>query len=276
MAMAVTKTLEMFQHAMGDIYDAEHRFLRGQQLMITKATDPQLQNLLKEHVEQTRQQIRNLEEVFSLLGQRPKGVTCESARGLVVEAARSMDEAATDGLRDFLIASAATKVEHYEIASYRGLVMVAELMEQDQIKGLLEQNLRQEEHAADLLERSAPQLLRKALLTQTTAGPVPVSQETVGTEPHAREQAGEETVVREPHAAGVGQIRPGMAVIGSHAGHVGRVKEVRTADFLVNRPARRDVYVPVDAIEEISGDTIVLKVMADDVDGMGWEKPAIT
>ena len=258
--MAMTNPLEMFQYEIGDIYDAERRFLRGQQLMVLKATDPQLQDLLKEHVEQTRQQIRTLKEVFSLLGQRPKGMTCDSARRLVVEAAKTMEEAATDSLRDVLIGRAAAKVEHYEIATYRGLVMAAELTGQDQIKSLLEQNLHQEEHTADLLERSAPQLLRKALLTQTAAGPAP---------------AIEETVVTEPHVAGVGQIKPGMAVIGSYAGSVGQVKEVRTTDFLVNRPAKRDVYVPVDAIEELTGDTIVLKVPADDVDSMGWEKPRI-
>jgi ferritin-like metal-binding protein YciE len=256
--MAMTNPLEMFQHEVGDIYDAEQRFLRGQQLMVIKATDPQLQNLLKEHVEQTRQQIQTLKEVFSLLGQRPKGVTCDSAQRLVVEAAKTMEEAATNGIRDILIGRAAAKVEHYEIASYRGLVTAAELMGQDQIKSLLEQNLQQEEHAADLLERSAPQLLQKVL--QTTAGPVPAIQE---------------TVVRPRHVAKVGQIKPGMAVIGSYAGSVGQVKEVRTTDFLVNRPAKRDVYVPVDAIEELSGDTIVLKVTADDVDSMGWEKPAL-
>ena len=58
--MAMTNPLEVFQYEVGDIYDAERRFLRGQQLMVIKATDPELQNLLKEHVEQTRQQIRNL------------------------------------------------------------------------------------------------------------------------------------------------------------------------------------------------------------------------
>jgi ferritin-like metal-binding protein YciE len=260
MTMAMTNPLEMFQYEVSDIYDAEHRFLRGQQLMVIKATDPQLQNLLKEHVEQTRQQIQTLKEVFSLLGQRPKGVTCDGARGLVVEAAKSMEEAATDTLRDVLIGSAAAKVEHYEIASYRALVTAAELTGQDQIKSLLEQNLHQEEHAADLLERSAPQLLQKVLLTQPTAGPVSAIQE---------------TVVTQPHVANVGQIRPGMAVFGSYAGSVGQVKEVRSTDFLVNRPAKRDVYVPVDAIEEMIGDTIVLKVKADDVDSMGWEKPKI-
>jgi ferritin-like metal-binding protein YciE len=258
--MAMTNPVEMFQHEVGDIYDAEERFLRGQQLMVLKATDTQLQNLLKEHVEQTRQQIRNLKEVFSLLGQRPKGVTCDSAQRFVVEAAKTIEESATDGIRDVLIGRAAAKVEHYEIASYRALVVAAELMGHDQIKSLLEQNLHQEEHAADLLERSAPQLLQKVLLTQPTAGPVPVIQE---------------TVVTQPHVANVGQIRPGMAVFGSYAGSVGHVKEVRSTDFLVDRPARRDVYVPVDAIEEMIGDTIVLKVTADDVDSMGWEKPRI-
>jgi hypothetical protein len=71
---------EMFQHEVGDIYDAEHRFLTGQQEMLTNATDPQLQGLIRQHMAQTQQHIKNLDQVFTLLGQQPKGVMCDSPR----------------------------------------------------------------------------------------------------------------------------------------------------------------------------------------------------
>jgi ferritin-like metal-binding protein YciE len=168
--MAMRNAQEMFQHEVGDIYDAENRFLKGQQEMLTKASDPQLQGLIKQHIEQTQQQIRNLDQVFSLLGQQPKGVTCDSAQGLVTEAQKAMQDAASDPIRDVLIDTAAAKVEHYEIASYRSLITDAELMGQREIQTLLQQNLQQEEQTAQLLEQTAPQLVRKALATAGRAG----------------------------------------------------------------------------------------------------------
>src|ERR671934_430984 len=100
MTMAMMTAQEMFQHEVGDIYDAENRFLKGQQEMLTKASDPQLQGLIRRHIEQTQQHIKNLDQVFGLLGQQPKAVTCDSAQGLVTEAQKAMQEAASDPIRD--------------------------------------------------------------------------------------------------------------------------------------------------------------------------------
>ena len=137
--MAMMTTQEMFQHEVGDIYDAEHRFLKGQQEMLNKASDPQLQGLIRQHIEQTQQHIKNLDQVFGLLGQQPQGVMCDSAQGLVTEAHKAMQDAASDPIRDVLIDTAAAKVEHYEIASYRGLITDAQLMGQTEIQDLLQQ-----------------------------------------------------------------------------------------------------------------------------------------
>ena len=166
--MAMRNAQEMFQHEVGDIYDAENRFLRGQQEMLTKASDPQLQGLIRQHIEQTQQHIRNLEGVFNLLGQQPKGVTCDSAQGLVTEARKAMQDAASDPIRDVLIDTAAAKVEHYEIASYRSLITDAVLMGQTEIQNLLQQNLQQEEQTAQKAEQSAPLLLQKAMQAETS------------------------------------------------------------------------------------------------------------
>ena len=66
-----------------------------------------------------------------------------------------------------------------------------------------------------------------------------------------------------------------MAVVGSDASQVGQVKDVRDADFLVDRPRQRDVYVPFDAIQETTGNRIMLNLPADRVDDMDWEKPSL-
>lgn len=166
------KTLnDKFLHELGDIYDAEHQFLKGQQEMLQSATDSKLKEMITQHIEQTRQQIKNLEQVFQAVGEQPKREMCDGAKGLVSEGQKLLKETANAAeVRDCAIAGAASKVEHYEIATYRGLIASAELMGQREVVSLLQQNLEQEESTAELIEQSLPELLRKAQGTQGIGG----------------------------------------------------------------------------------------------------------
>jgi ferritin-like metal-binding protein YciE len=161
--MAINSLQEKFIHELGDIYDAEHQFLKGQEEMLRSATDSRLQQMIQQHIEQTRQQISNLEQVYNALGQKPERVMCDGAKGIVSEGQKILKE--TSGapeLRDCAIVGAASKVEHYEISTYRGLIQGAQLMGQQRIVSLLLQNLQQEENTAKLVEQSTPPLLEKA------------------------------------------------------------------------------------------------------------------
>lgn len=161
--MAISTPEEKFQHEIGDIYDAEHRFLEAQQQMLDQATNAELKTMLQEHIGETEAQIQNLERIYEALGQKPKRVKCQAAVGLVTEGQKTLEEAETPALRDCVIAAAAAKVEHYEVAAYRTLVMGAEGMGQDNVLKLLKQNLRQEEQTAKRVEASAPALLQQAM-----------------------------------------------------------------------------------------------------------------
>jgi ferritin-like metal-binding protein YciE len=166
-SMAIQTTREKFLFEVSDIYDAEHRFLEGMQLMARKASDRTLQTMIQDHILQTEGHIKNLGQVYSVLGEKPKRHTCDAAAGLVTEARKSMDEAGTDPISDCLIGAAAARNEHYEIASYRGLIASARGMSQPEIVSLLEQNLWQEEQTAQKLEQSAPQLVQHALAQES-------------------------------------------------------------------------------------------------------------
>ena len=74
---------------------------------------------------------------------------------------------------------------------------------------------------------------------------------------------------------GVFQVSHGMEVVGADGAHVGRLKEMRLADILVDRPLKRDVYVPFTAIQGVRGDTIVLTIPAAQVDQMDWPQPPL-
>ncbi len=66
-----------------------------------------------------------------------------------------------------------------------------------------------------------------------------------------------------------------MEVVGSDDQPVGRVKEVREGDFLVDRPSARDIYVPMDAVTDVVNNQVRLNVQAHEVDDMGWPKPSL-
>ena len=167
--MPIKTTQEKYLHELGDIYDAESRFLKAQQEMVQQATDPQLKSGIQQHIEETQQQIKTLEQVFQLLGERAKAEACKAAQGIVAEGQQNMKDAGTDEIRDCLIGSTAAKVEHYEISSYRGLIVGAELMGKQEVVQLLRQNLQQEEQTAQRLESNAPKLLQKAMQAEGAA-----------------------------------------------------------------------------------------------------------
>jgi ferritin-like metal-binding protein YciE len=160
--MPISSSEEKFQHELADMYDAEHRFLEAMGKMRDMARDEKLQMVLEEHMQQTEQQIANLEQVFSEIGKGPERQECLGSMGLVDEATRMMEEAGTAEIRDAIIAGAATKAEHYEMVGYADLIDGAEMMKKLRAVNLLSKNRDQEVATARKLERISPRLGKAA------------------------------------------------------------------------------------------------------------------
>ncbi len=162
--MPIADTQELFLHELAEIYDAEHTIDFGLQAMNQGASDEDLKSAAQNHLEQTQGHIQNLEQVFNQLGQEPYRETNEIAQGAAQELQKGLGEAhQSPELVDCVIISAAIKVEHFEIASYRGLITGAEQMGQQEVVNLLKQNLQEEEQTAQIAEQSAPDLIQKAM-----------------------------------------------------------------------------------------------------------------
>jgi hypothetical protein len=72
------------------------------------------------------------------------------------------------------------------------------------------------------------------------------------------------------------RVQTGMRVVGANGSDIGTVKEVRSNDFLLDRSMQRDLYVPFDAVNSVSDDTVVLNVNSDQVGSLGWPSPPVT
>jgi ferritin-like metal-binding protein YciE len=147
-----SKDIESFDdlllHGLQDIYYAEQQIVKALPKLIAKATNRDLSKGLKDHLEETKEQIIRLEQAFKKLGQSPKGVNCPAIDGLIEEGDEIAGEVADKEVLDAAIVGAAQSVEHYEIARYGTLIAWAESLGHDDIVHFLTTNLN-EEKAAD-------------------------------------------------------------------------------------------------------------------------------
>ncbi len=139
---------DLFVHQLQDIYYAEQQITKALPKMIDKATNRDLTTTLKNHLEETNNQIGRLDQVFKKLGQTPQGASCPAIDGLIKEADTVAGEIADKDVLDAAIVASAQAVEHYEMARYGTLIAWAEALGQDDIVRFLTTNLN-EEKAAD-------------------------------------------------------------------------------------------------------------------------------
>jgi ferritin-like metal-binding protein YciE len=149
-AQGNTQLEKFFIDALKDIYWAEKNLTKALPKMQKNATTEELQTAIEHHTEQTEEHVARLEQVFELLGKKPQAKKCEAMEGLIKEAQSIMEET-EDGTmtRDVAIIMAAQKVEHYEIATYGGLVTLARTMGNEEVAELLAETL-EEEKQTDL------------------------------------------------------------------------------------------------------------------------------
>lgn len=143
---------KFFIEQLKDMYYAEKELLGGLTEMKKACTTEELEDAFDNHYKQTERHIQRLEKVFKLVGKRAEARTCEAMDGLLREAKSIIEETEENSLtRDAALIIAAQKIEHYEIATYGGLVQLAITMGQPRAAELLDKTLREEEETDSLL-----------------------------------------------------------------------------------------------------------------------------
>lgn len=140
-----TQLEKYFTDAIKDIYWAEKHLTKALPKMQKAATTEELKEAIGEHLTQTEEHVSRLEQVFELMGKKPQAKKCDAMEGLIKEG-ESIVEETEDGsmTRDVGIIMAAQKVEHYEIATYGGLVQLAQTMGLNEAADILAQTLEEE------------------------------------------------------------------------------------------------------------------------------------
>jgi len=147
--MAESKTLhDAFIDELRDTYSAEKQVLKALPKMVKAASSPDLKAAFSNHLEETREQVVRLEEVFASLNEKVRAKHCDGMAGIIEEGKSMMEEDFDETAMDASLIAGAQRVEHYEMAAYGTLVAWARVMGHTQAADLLEQTL-DEEKAAD-------------------------------------------------------------------------------------------------------------------------------
>lgn len=117
------------------------------------AHDARVKQMLDQHIKQAQQQVKNLEQTFREVGEQPRPVKCQGAEGVIQEFRSGAKEIEDAQLLDLYILGAWDKAEHYEIATYRDLVDVANLLGNTRADQLLGKNLSDQENSAKTIEK---------------------------------------------------------------------------------------------------------------------------
>lgn len=147
---------KFFVDGLKDIYWAEKNLLKALTKLGKKATSEQLKNAFNQHRTQTEEQVTRLEQVFEAIGSKAVAKKCEAMDGLIREANDIIEETEDNTMtRDAALIMAAQKVEHYEIATYGGLVQLAKTLGKNDVASILAQTLQEEKQTDELLTQVA-------------------------------------------------------------------------------------------------------------------------
>jgi ferritin-like metal-binding protein YciE len=135
-----------------------------------EASDEELAVAFEEHFEQTRQHVKNVEQAFEKLGEKPTAEKCPGIEGIKQEHDDFVaEESPSQDVLDSFLTGAGARTEHYEIAAYEGLVTAAEAMGESEVVELLTENLEQEKTALETLKTIGKRLAQDGAKQQAAA-----------------------------------------------------------------------------------------------------------
>ena len=123
--MSLRSLKDVYVDQLKDMYSAEKQTMEALPAMIDAAQDADLVAAFQEHLGQTEFQMQTVREILDDLDENPTSTVCKAMEGLLKEGSEIINEKGYKNAKDAALILAAQKVEHYEIATYGGLVTFA-------------------------------------------------------------------------------------------------------------------------------------------------------
>ena len=146
---------KLYLEQLRDLYSAEEQILEALPKMADAANDPVLKGAFREHLEQTRQHVQRLEQIFRSAGKEPERETCDGIKGLLKEGSEMLKMRGEPEAKDAGLIAAAQRVEHYEMAVYGTIRNYAQSLGRNEFADLLQRTLNEEGEADKKLTQIA-------------------------------------------------------------------------------------------------------------------------
>ncbi|MBE7549586.1 MAG: ferritin-like domain-containing protein [Anaerolineales bacterium] len=153
--MQLNSLHDLFIDQLRDLYDAESQIVAALPKMSSAASSRELRQAFQHHLQQSREHLRRLEDVFDDLGQNPIGEHCPAMEGLIQEGEKIIMAGGDTSVKDAALIAAAQRVEHYEMAGYGAVRTYAKELGYKDAEKLLQQTLNEEGEADKLLTKLA-------------------------------------------------------------------------------------------------------------------------
>jgi ferritin-like metal-binding protein YciE len=131
---------------------------KGLPTMIEKATTPQLKEVFRQHLDETKQHVARLERILDAEEGEHNEAKCKVTSALISQAESNVSDAENEAIRDIVLIAAGNQVEHHEIAVYGTLRTWAEILGEDEHVAVLEKTLEEEKNADELLTELSQQV----------------------------------------------------------------------------------------------------------------------
>jgi ferritin-like metal-binding protein YciE len=161
--MQLNSPSDLFLYELSAMYDAEAKSAQLFGEVIGQIQDPNLAEFVRAQEEQCQQKIQNLEECFSALDTQREDVACLAVDGMRAEFQAFYGRQPSPETTQLYALSAAMRLAHLGIASYRELVDKAVLMAEAECAQILQTSLVQKEENAATLERIGHEMSERVL-----------------------------------------------------------------------------------------------------------------
>jgi ferritin-like metal-binding protein YciE len=155
--MNVDNFREMYIAELQELRSVEAQLVEALPKMADMASHPELKQAIQTHLEETRWQQSQLDEILRRHGVDPREHVDQAMQAMLKEAEKWAGMVPDQDLRDAGLIASAQRVEHYEIAVYGSLATWAKQLELDEdlpaLLDILEEEKRTDESLSRLAKR---------------------------------------------------------------------------------------------------------------------------
>src|SRR5215469_7514668 len=132
--------VDQIQH----LLSAETQIIEALPDVVEAADDPELKRVLRDHLQETREQVSQLEDILDHTAGQPESKQSKVLAALIGESEDLIADAKNERVRDAAIITTWLRIERYEITAYEAVRDFAEIIGETSHANLHEHSLQEE------------------------------------------------------------------------------------------------------------------------------------